>query len=71
MTVIERTCVPVEEDIKLLKEIESKSSICVYIGTIKISEAYKDIYLVVMPDRSTHIIEIRRLCIDEKMVEQQ
>ncbi|MEM2260975.1 MAG: hypothetical protein QXK24_00845 [Ignisphaera sp.] len=71
MTLIERTCAPVEEDVKLLKELETKSSICVYLGTIKISDAYKDIYLVVMPDRSTHIIEIRRLCIDEKIVEQQ
>ncbi|MEM1693978.1 MAG: hypothetical protein QXH21_08975 [Ignisphaera sp.] len=64
------TCAPVEEDVKLLKRMEEESVARVYLGSVKMEGAFKDIYLVLMPDRSTHIVEVRRLCIKEETAEQ-
>ncbi|MEM4843974.1 MAG: hypothetical protein QXU08_06160 [Ignisphaera sp.] len=71
MSSIDKICIPVEEDVRLLRELEVKSVIYSYLGTVKVGEAYKDIYISIMPDRSTHIIEVRRLCIEEKVNEQR
>jgi len=71
MSSVERVCVPVEEDVRLLREVEARSAVYAYLGTVKVGEAYKDIYIAVMPDRSTHIIEVRRLCVEEKTAERR
>lgn len=58
----QEVCTPVAEDTELLEELEKRSATSVYAGSIKFEGAYKDLYVVIMPDRSVHVVEVRRLC---------
>lgn len=58
----EEVCTPVSEDVELLGSLERDAATVVYVGSVRYEGAYKDMYIVVMPDRSAHVVEVRRLC---------
>lgn len=60
-------CIPVAEDVELLRSLEKECFSSVYVGSVKYDGAYKDVFVVVMPDRSVHVIEVRRLCHREEV----
>lgn len=62
----DEACIPVEEDVKLLKELEEDSVATIYVGTVRSVGAYKDVYIVLKVDRTLHVVELRRLCYTSK-----
>lgn len=71
-TIPPNLCPEVEEDKKLLDEIaEKEGAITItYAGTIESGTDYRDLYLVLTRDRVLHIIAVRRLCPNTKILEQ-
>lgn len=61
-------CTVAEEDTSLLDELRGDAVSVVYVGTIESDGVYKDVYLVLLRDRTMLIVEVRKTCFTEARV---
>lgn len=58
-------CTVAEEDVAMLEELREDAVSITYVGTIESDGVYKDVYLVLLRDRTMLIIEVRKTCVTE------
>jgi hypothetical protein len=62
-------CSPVEKDLEILEKMRREGAVSIiYVGTVASGSDYRDLYLVLMPDRVPHIVSVRRICPGEKVL---
>lgn len=65
-------CPEMKDDLTLLeKMIKEEEAVSVtYVGTIESGADYRDLYVVLTPTRMLHIVAIRRVCPNEKILQE-